>query len=197
MLSHIINAEFSATPLSTKLSKHSSSLSLPLHTRLAMASLLQPNAGNHEPNHNSKTLSSTALEVEIINNPMQSNSGGNVVVRTMGDEDEDGVFLTWEDLWVTVNGKKGSKSILEVEGVTGYTRPGELLAIMGPSSCGKSTLLDGLAGISNFFCLPKLLFTNFKFNITSKFGFLTKKTYKFTQSLALKQYICTHFVNIY
>ncbi|KAK7819890.1 abc transporter g family member 11 [Quercus suber] len=80
-----------------------------------MASLLQPNARNLEPNQNSETLSSTALEVEIINNPMQSNRGGNVVVRSMGDED--GVFLTWEDLWVTVNGKKGSKSILE--GVTG------------------------------------------------------------------------------
>ena len=81
-----------------------------------MASLLQPNARNHEPNENSETLSSTALEVEIINNPMQSNRGGNVVVRTMGDEDE--------DLWVTVNGKKGSRSVLK--DVTGYVRPGEL-----------------------------------------------------------------------
>lgn len=55
-----------------------------------------------------------------------------------------GVFLTWNDLWVTVSTKKGgSKSILK--GLAGYARPSELLAVMGPSGCGKSTLLDSLA----------------------------------------------------
>ncbi|XP_027348398.1 ABC transporter G family member 11-like [Abrus precatorius] len=59
--------------------------------------------------------------------------------------DEEGIFLTWEDLQVNVpNGRKGRKPILE--GVTGYAKPGQLLAIMGPSGCGKSTLLDALAG---------------------------------------------------
>uniref|UniRef100_A0A2N9I277 ABC transporter domain-containing protein n=1 Tax=Fagus sylvatica TaxID=28930 RepID=A0A2N9I277_FAGSY len=114
-----------------------------------MASLLQPNTRNHEPSQISITQSSIALEVETIN-LMESNRGGNVNVRTMPEED--GVFLTWEDLWVVVtNRKEGSKSIHE--GVTGYVGPGELLAIMGPSGSSKSTLLDALAGIS-YFLIP-------------------------------------------
>ncbi|WCJ18753.1 ABC transporter G family member 1 [Euphorbia peplus] len=65
-----------------------------------------------------------------------------------GDETERGViengsniFLTWQDIGVTVSGKK---QILQE--ITGYARPGELLAIMGPSGSGKTTLLDALAG---------------------------------------------------
>ena len=59
----------------------------------------------------------------------------------------DGVFLTWEDLSVTVSSGKNSKRAI-LHGLTGYAKPGELLAIMGPSGCGKSTLLDALAGNS-------------------------------------------------
>ncbi|KAE8716772.1 ABC transporter G family member 11 [Hibiscus syriacus] len=77
-----------------------------------------------------------AFEVENLN-PIQARNNGRRSNRFM----EDGVSLTWDDLWVTV---AGGRSILR--GLTGYARPGELLAIMGPSGCGKSTLLDTLAG---------------------------------------------------
>jgi ABC-type multidrug transport system ATPase subunit len=63
-------------------------------------------------------------------------------------DEVDGICLTWKDIWVNTissNGKNGSKSILQ--GLTGYAKPGQLLAIMGPSGCGKSTLLDTLAGM--------------------------------------------------
>ncbi|KAK2662944.1 hypothetical protein Ddye_001518 [Dipteronia dyeriana] len=91
----------------------------------------------HKPNplslfllENITMAAATPIEMETI-----SNSKGY----------HEGVFITWEDVWVRAsNGRKGSKSILE--GVTGYARPGQLLALMGPSGCGKSTLLDALAG---------------------------------------------------
>lgn len=72
---------------------------------------------------------------------------------------EDGVYLTWEDLWVRVpKGRNYGSSKPILQGLSGYARPGELMAIMGPSGCGKSTLLDALAGkffkntcITNFY----------------------------------------------
>ncbi|XP_034682060.1 ABC transporter G family member 11-like isoform X2 [Vitis riparia] len=91
--------------------------------------------------------SHSRFEIEYDSASMQSHNPKTRKPReVVGRDGEDGgVFLTWEDLWVTVsNGKSGSRSILQ--GLTGYARPGEVLAIMGPSGCGKSTLLDALAG---------------------------------------------------
>ncbi|URE47101.1 ABC-2 type transporter [Musa troglodytarum] len=69
---------------------------------------------------------------------------GHEVIRDAG-ESKEGVFLTWEDLWVSASDRKGRRASI-LRGITGYARPGEVLAIMGPSGCGKSTLLDALAG---------------------------------------------------
>ncbi|RZC72717.1 hypothetical protein C5167_048193 [Papaver somniferum] len=65
---------------------------------------------------------------------------------------EDGVLLTWDDLWVTVpslgsgssSNNNNGRDLLQ--GLNGYAQPSEILAVMGPSGSGKSTLLDALAG---------------------------------------------------
>ncbi|CAL9161561.1 unnamed protein product [Musa hybrid cultivar] len=71
--------------------------------------------------------------------------GGARKVGGNGRREQQGVFLTWEALWVSAPDRKGGRvSILSA--ITGCARPGEVLSIMGPSGCGKSTLLDALAG---------------------------------------------------
>ncbi|PON55900.1 ABC transporter-like [Parasponia andersonii] len=109
-----------------------------------MSSLLHPSSitgTSTDQNTSELEISNIALEIEIKNlNPTltSSNSGGIV-------DGNEGVFLTWKDLWVTVSSGKNSKRPI-LQGLTGYAKPGELLAIMGPSGCGKSTLLDAVAG---------------------------------------------------
>uniref|UniRef100_A0A0D9ZAS9 ABC transporter domain-containing protein n=1 Tax=Oryza glumipatula TaxID=40148 RepID=A0A0D9ZAS9_9ORYZ len=65
--------------------------------------------------------------------------------KRLDDGDGGGVFLTWEDVWVTAVDSRGHAAAI-FNGVGGCARPGEVLAIMGPSGCGKTTLLDTLAG---------------------------------------------------
>ncbi|MBA0649260.1 hypothetical protein Goklo_016839 [Gossypium klotzschianum] len=79
------------------------------------------------------------LEMESINSTPRIHTG-----KSSSTDAEDGVSLTWKDLRVTVVNGKNGRPILH--GLTGFARPGELLAIMGPSGCGKSALLNALAG---------------------------------------------------
>eukprot|EP00794_Sanderia_malayensis_P015415 gene15415-16989_t len=52
--------------------------------------------------------------------------------------------LVFKDLTVTI--KNGEESSCTLNGVSGEVKPGEVLAIMGPSGAGKTTLLNILAG---------------------------------------------------
>ncbi|KAK9071055.1 hypothetical protein SSX86_009623 [Deinandra increscens subsp. villosa] len=64
----------------------------------------------------------------------------------VADKRRRGAYLTWEDVGVTVSSAQKDECKSLLNGVTGYAKPGEIVAIMGPSGCGKSTLLDSLAG---------------------------------------------------
>ena len=64
---------------------------------------------------------------------------------------EQGVTLTWKDLWVAVSTNAKSETRPLLQKLTGYAEPRQILAIMGPSGSGKSTLLDALAGLLSFF----------------------------------------------
>ncbi|KAH1099788.1 hypothetical protein AAZX31_13G030300 [Glycine max] len=94
-----------------------------------------------KPQQSGIDIEATTLEMEAFRGPRKMNGSVSVTQK-----DEIGMIcMTWKDVWVTAsNRKNGSKSILQ--GLTGYAKPGQLLAIMGPSGCGKSTLLDTLAG---------------------------------------------------
>lgn len=111
---------------------HPSSLSL------SLSSLLQPPRILMAFLH-----SSESFEIKTSSEPSVLDIEAS---KTTPEGNHHGICLTWKDIWVNTiaKGKNGRRSILQ--GLTGYAKPGQLLAIMGPSGCGKSTLLDTLAG---------------------------------------------------
>jgi ABC-type transport system involved in cytochrome bd biosynthesis fused ATPase/permease subunit len=129
-----------------------------------MASLCLPSSGCCEIKTSSESvLHRTVQDIEANTTTLEM-----MMKREKEDEAEvDGTSLTWKDIWVNTisNGKNGNKSILQ--GLTGYAKPGQLLAIMGPSGCGKSTLLDTLAGtiklnqVILLYCMIIIVFFSF------------------------------------
>ncbi|KAL3698081.1 hypothetical protein R1sor_012157 [Riccia sorocarpa] len=67
------------------------------------------------------------------------------VSRKVSKTFDKGATIVWRDLTVTTRDKKGVVSKV-VQGVTGYARPGSLLALMGTPDSGPSTLLQALSG---------------------------------------------------
>ncbi|KAF7112841.1 hypothetical protein RHSIM_RhsimUnG0188300 [Rhododendron simsii] len=105
---------------------------------------------NSSDTHTDTKIKIHSVEVETNTSPILPEYHGVVVdhedVRVEPRSNDDGgISVTWEDLWVTVSDIKGRRRPI-VQGLTGYAQPGEVLAIMGPSGFGKTTLLDALAG---------------------------------------------------
>jgi ABC-type glutathione transport system ATPase component len=75
---------------------------------------------------------------------MQGNKKQGDVVIEVGQEKVqaqkgEGAYMSWENLSYAVDVKKGRKveQLTLLEGITGYVRPGMLMALMGPSGAGK------------------------------------------------------------
>jgi len=57
------------------------------------------------------------------------------------------VEIAWKNVSSTITvGRRKKRTRTLLNNVNGYVRPGQLLAIMGPSGAGKTTMLNILAG---------------------------------------------------
>ena len=71
----------------------------------------------------------------------ESNSGDQLA--SLVDAETAKVSLEWKDVRFSVEENKTRKEILK--GLSGHAKTGEMLAILGPTGCGKTSLLNALA----------------------------------------------------
>jgi len=75
------------------------------------------------------------------------------------------VELIWKNVTSTITvGRRKKKTRKLLNNVSGYVRPGQLLAIMGPSGAGKTTMLNLLAGRSYNQQISGMLFHSLLFS---------------------------------
>ena len=92
----------------------------------------------------SKRASSAATFAPSLNN-IQEGDAAEVIEETMIKEEE--AILSWKELSCSYPSKRsGEPNITTLSNVTGHIRYQELVAIMGGSGGGKSTLMDILSG---------------------------------------------------
>ena len=102
------------------------------------------------------------MEMDDRNNTQSSLGGGETTktgssdgLSALGGGKKDEVVLEWRDVNMTILEKNSEKSAFLkpamerkpiLANVSGVARSGQLLAIMGPTGCGKTSLLNVLAG---------------------------------------------------
>jgi len=93
----------------------------------------------------------TVLPNDHVVNSSSSSSSENgqseyriIEVDTSSQPDVPRVLVSWENINYSVETKKGEEKILK--DLSGFANPGEILAIMGSSGAGKTSLLNILAG---------------------------------------------------
>eukprot|EP01083_Nonionella_stella_P195902 721186_1 len=56
------------------------------------------------------------------------------------------IYVSWKNLSFTVPNKEKKKNKIILDNLNGCVKPGELVAVIGPSGSGKSSFLNCIAG---------------------------------------------------